>query len=181
MKKQIKTIIGETNMLSKNITQLLNKQINLEFYSSNLYLQMRSWCDANSFEGCARFLQQHADEEMQHMHRLFNYVNEAGSMALIGAIDEPKANYKNIQDIFELTYQHECSITKKINKLVKAASEESDFSTVNFLQWYVAEQHEEEHLFNSITDKIKMIGIDGKGLYFIDKEIGAIADKRAVA
>ncbi len=95
MKKQIKTTIGETNMLSKNITQLLNKQINLEFYSSNLYLQMRSWCDANSFEGCARFFQQHADEEMQHMHRLFNYVNEAGSMALIGAIEEPKANNKN--------------------------------------------------------------------------------------
>ena len=64
--------------------------------------------------------------------------------------------------------------------MVKAASQEADFSTFNFLQWYVAEQHEEEHLFNSITDKIKMIGIEGKGLYFIDKEIGAIADNRAI-
>ena len=115
------------------------------------------------------------------MHRLFGYVNEAGSMALIGAIDEPKFDYKNIEDVFTITYQHECIITKEINKLVRAASEEGDFSTVKFLQWYVAEQHEEEHLFNSITDKIKMIGIDGKGLYFIDKEIGAIADKRVVA
>ncbi len=167
-------------MLSKNMTQLLNKQINLEHYSSNLYLQMRSWCDANSLEGCAKFLQQHAEEEMQHMNRLFNYVNEAGSMALIGAIDEPKSDFKNVQDIFKLTYKHECLITKEINKLVKAASEEADFSTFNFLQWYVAEQHEEEHLFNAITDKIKMIGIEGKGLYFIDKEIGSIADKRAI-
>lgn len=167
-------------MLSKNMTHLLNKQINLEFYSSNLYLQMRSWCDANSLDGCAKFLQQHADEEIQHMHRLFNYVNEAGSMALIGAIDEPKSDFKNVQDIFKMTYKHECLITKEINKLVKAASQEADFSTFNFLQWYVAEQHEEEHLFNSITDKIKMIGIEGKGLYFIDKEIGAIADNRAI-
>ncbi|MCF6205051.1 MAG: non-heme ferritin [Methylococcaceae bacterium] len=167
-------------MLSKSMTQLLNKQINLEFYSSNLYLQMRSWCDANSLVGCARFLQQHADEEIQHMHRLFNYVNEAGSMALIGAIDEPKSDFKNIQEVFKITYKHECLITKEINKLVKAASEEADFSTFNFLQWYVAEQHEEEHLFNSIIDIIKMIGIEGKGLYFIDKEIGAIADKRAI-
>jgi len=162
------------------MTHLLNKQINLEFYSSNLYLQMRSWCDANSLDGCAKFLQQHADEEIQHMHRLFNYVNEAGSMALIGAIDEPKSDFKNVQDIFKMTYKHECLITKEINKLVKAASQEADFSTFNFLQWYVAEQHEEEHLFNSITDKIKMIGIEGKGLYFIDKEIGAIADNRAI-
>ena len=162
------------------MTQLLNKQINLEFYSSNLYLQMRSWCDANSLDGCAKFLQQHADEEIQHMHRLFNYVNEAGSMALIGGIDEPKSNFKNVQEIFKMTYKHECLITKEINKLVKAASEEADFSTFNFLQWYVAEQHEEEHLFNSITDKIKMIGIEGKGLYFIDKEIGDIADKRTI-
>jgi ferritin len=167
-------------MLSKHMTDLLNKQINLEFYSSNLYLQMRSWCDANSLDGCAQFLQQHADEEIQHMHRLFNYVNEAGAMALIGSIDEPKSDYKNIQEVFKLTYKHECLITKEINKLVKAASEESDFSTVNFLQWYVAEQHEEEHLFNSIVNKIKMIGLDGKGLYLIDKEIGAIADKRVV-
>lgn len=165
-------------MLSENMTNLLNKQINLEFYSSNLYLQMRSWCDASSLDGCAQFLQQHADEEIQHMHRLFNYVNEAGAMALIGAIDEPKSDYKTVQEIFKLTYKHECLITKEINKLVKAASEESDFSTVNFLQWYVAEQHEEEHLFNSIVSKIKMIGIEGKGLYLIDKEIGVIADKR---
>lgn len=165
-------------MLSENITNLLNKQINLEFYSSNLYLQMRSWCDANSLDGCARFLQQHADEEMQHMHRLFNYVNEAGSMSLIGAIDEPKSDFESIKDVFQITYEHECLITKQINKLVKAAYDEADFSTFNFLQWYVAEQHEEEHLFSTVLDKIKMIGIEGKGLYFIDQEIGGIADGR---
>ena len=165
-------------MLSTRITDLLNQQINLEFYSSNLYLQMRAWCDSNSLEGCAKFLEQHSEEEMQHMHRLFNYVNEAGSMPLIGVIKEPQTDYKDIQEIFELTYQHECVITKEINKLVNAASKEGDFSTVNFLQWYVSEQHEEEHLFKSITDKINMIGMDGKGLYFIDKEIGAMAEKR---
>ncbi len=165
-------------MISKKLTTLLNKQINLEFYSSNLYLQMRSWCDANSLDGCGRFLQQHADEEMQHMNRLFNYVNEAGSMALIGAIDEPRSDYKNVQEVFEATFEHECQITKEINMLVKAAYDEADFSTFNFLQWYVAEQHEEEHLIGSILDKIKMIGIEGKGLYFIDKEIGGIADNR---
>jgi ferritin len=165
-------------MLNEKLTKLLNKQINLEFYSSNLYLQMRSWCDANSLDGCARFLQQHADEEMQHMHRLFNYVNEAGSMALIGAIEEPRSGYQSILEIFEVTYEHECLITREINKLVKAAYEESEFSMFNFLQWYVAEQHEEEHLFSTILDKIKMIGIEGKGLYFIDQEIGAIADGR---
>ena len=166
-------------MLSEKLAGRLNRQINLEFYSSNLYLQMRSWCDANSLDGCARFLQQHADEEMQHMHRLFNYVNESGSMALIGAIQEPKSDYQSILEVFEATYEHECLITSEINKLVKAAYEEPDFSTFNFLQWYVAEQHEEEHLFNTILDKIKMIGIEGKGLYFIDQEIGAMADSRA--
>ncbi|MFK8068071.1 MAG: non-heme ferritin [Gammaproteobacteria bacterium] len=165
-------------MLSKNLTKLLNRQINLEFYSSNLYLQMRSWCDANSMDGCARFLQQHADEEMQHMHRLFNYVNEAGSMALIGSIDAPKSEYSDIKDVFQATFEHECLITKEINSLVKTAYDSGDFSTFNFLQWYAAEQHEEEHLFGTILDKINMIGIDGKGLYFIDQEIGGIATER---
>lgn len=159
-------------MLSES---MLNNQINLEFYSSNMYLQMSSWAESKGFEGCAAFLSKHADEEMQHMKRLFTYVNEAGGMARVGAIEAPMEEFKSIKDLFQRVYEHECVITKEINGLAHAAFTNQDYSTFNFLQWYVAEQHEEEKLFQTILDKIEIIGEDGKGLFFIDKEIGEMA------
>ena len=151
-------------MLSKALVEHLNKQINLEFYSSNMYLQMSSWCEYKGLEGCANFLQLHAQEEMQHMQRLFTYVNETGAMAILGQIKAPPTEFKSVKDVFKQTYEHECFVTKKINKLADAAMNEKDYSTFNFLQWYVAEQHEEEKLFKSILDRIEIIGTGGQGL-----------------
>lgn len=165
-------------MLSERLVKCLNEQINLEFYSSNLYLQMSSWCDANGYEGCATFLRKHATEEQGHMNRLFDYVNETGAMAIIGQIDAPPIEFNSLAEVFELTYQHECHITKCINELVNVSFEEKDFSTFNFLQWYVSEQHEEEHLFNSILDKVKLIGTEGKALFFLDQEIGRMSTEQ---
>jgi ferritin len=158
-------------MLTKVLVDKLNQQINLEFYSSNLYLQMSSWCEHAGLEGCAEFMHQHAQEEMGHMQRLFNYVNETGAMAVLGQIDAPPTEYESIADVFRKTYEHECLVTSRINELADVAIKETDYSTFNFLQWYVAEQHEEEKLFKSILDKIELIGSDPKNLFFIDQEV----------
>ncbi len=159
-------------MLSKNMVKILNEHVTLEFYSSNLYLQMSAWSDIKGLEGCAAFLGEHAREEMGHMHKLFNYVNETGSMAIIGDIKAPPNDFKSIGELFKKVYEHECFITGKINELVAAAFKEQDFSTFNFLQWYVAEQHEEEYLFMQILDKIRIIGEEGSGVFFIDRAVG---------
>lgn len=161
-------------MLSQAMIDQLNEQINLEFYSSNLYLQMASWCESQGLDGCNRFLRCHAREEMQHMQKLFDYVNETGAMAILGAIDAPPHEFQSVRDVFQATYEHECKVTKKINALAHAAFTGQDYSTFNFLQWYVAEQHEEEKLFKSILDKIDMIGMENKGLYYIDREIARL-------
>jgi len=162
-------------MLSEKMIAQLNDQINLEFYSSNLYLQMSAWCEYKGYEGSAEFLKQHADEEMQHMQRLFTYVNETGNLAKLGTIDAPPTEFESLTNVFQTTLEHEMQITKAINELAHTAFAEHDYSTFNFLQWYVAEQHEEEKTFKSILDKIEIIGEDGRGLYFIDKELGDLA------
>jgi ferritin len=165
-------------MLSKNLVKKLNDHVNLEFYSSNLYLQMSSWCEARGLDGCAAFLRAHAKEEADHMERLFAYVNETGSMALIGEIKAPPTEFESVGELFQKVYDHECTITKEINGLVSAALKEEDYSTFNFLQWYVAEQHEEEHTFKLILDKIAIIGETGTGLFFIDRAVGEMLRKK---
>jgi ferritin len=157
----------------------LNEQINLEFYSSNLYLQMSSWCDYKGFEGCAQFLRLHAQEEMEHMQRLFTYVNETGAMAKLGGIEAPPTEFDSLQDVFQKTYEHEVVVTQAINGLADTAFKEKDYSTFNFLQWYVAEQHEEETLFKGILDKFELVGSDGSALYLIDREIAKLATETA--
>lgn len=161
-------------MLSQAITQKLNEQINLEFYSSNVYLQMSAWCTHKGYEGAAAFLLRHADEEMAHMQKLFTYVNETGSMPLLGKIDGPKNDYSSLQEIFEIILEQEKHVTAKINELVEVTFSEKDYSTFNFLQWYVAEQHEEEKLFSGILDKFNLLGDSGKSLYFIDRDLATL-------
>lgn len=161
-------------MLKNEVLEKLNEQINLEHYSSNLYLAMSSWCKAKGYEGAAKFLAEHSKEELQHMHKLFNYVNETGAQALITSIAAPENDFEDIKEVFEITYKHEKFITEKINTLVDYTLANKDYASFNFLQWYVSEQHEEEALFKGILDKIEIIGLDGRGLHLVDKEIGKL-------
>ena len=162
-------------MLSQNMIDRLNQQINLEIYSSHLYLQMSSWCAYKSLDGCAAFLSQHADEEMMHMRRLFNYLQETGAFAKLSGFQAPPTEFSSLTEMFEQIYEHEQLVTSKISDLVHLANTEPDYATLQFLQWYVAEQHQEEFLFKGILDKIKLIGTEGQGIFFIDREIANMA------
>ncbi|MCV5655860.1 ferritin-like domain-containing protein, partial [Escherichia coli] len=89
--------------------------------------------------------------------------------------EAPKHDFASLGDVFRETYEHEQMITEKINKLAHVAFTSQDYSTFNFLQWYVSEQHEEEKLFKGILDKIELVGEDGKALFFIDKDLAQMA------
>ena len=167
-------------MLSQNMVDKLNQQINMEHNAHNLYLAMSSWCRFKGYDGAADFFYIHCKEEMDHMTRLFDYVIEAGAQAIVGALPKPPSEFESLKDVFEQTYAHEQTVTASINELVDFASDQKDYSTLNFLQWYVGEQHEEEALFNGILDKINLIGMEGMGLYMIDREIKELALQHAV-
>lgn len=171
----------ELTMLIQEMQDRLNKQIRLEFESSNLYLQMSAWCDHHNYQNCAVFFSEHALEERGHMEKLYNYVLETGAYPLLAAIDAPKTDFKSLKEVFDDTLKHEQLITREINELVDYALSSKDFSTFSFLQWYVQEQHEEEKLFSTILGKFTLIGEDAKSLYYIDKEISKMrADTLAV-
>jgi len=162
-------------MLSKKMADKLNKQLNLEFYSANIYLQMCAWADAQGLEGTASFLKKQATEEMEHMMKIFDYINESDHMAIIGKIDSPATNYKSLEDLFKKVYAHEQHVTKKIHEIAELAWKEKDLTTFNFMQWYITEQHEEETQAKGILDKIDLIGNDRRALFLVDRELGSMA------
>jgi len=158
-------------MLKPEMATKLNEQLNLEFFSANLYLQMSAWCSDKGYEGASAFLKTQSLEEMDHMRRLFDYLNDTGTMPVLGAIEAPPTGFSSLAELFQLTYEHEQMITQKINQLAHAAMTSQDYSTFNFLQWYVSEQHEEEKLFKSILDKLSLVNTSNGGLFLIDQDL----------
>lgn len=162
-------------MLSKTIEKALNQQVALEAFSSNQYLAMASWMDRKGFEGTASFLYEQSDEERMHMLKLFHYVNDAGGFALTPALESPVLKFDSYKSTFSLILQQEQKVTNAIHGLVNKSLEEKDYTTHNFLQWYVSEQLEEEALFRTILDKLKIIGDNSAALYMLDRDLKSMA------
>ncbi len=158
-------------MLSKRVEDALNEQIKMEGLSSNFYLAMASWAEQNGYAGVSGFLYKHSDEERFHMLKLVKYMNERDGKVVIPAFEQPRSNYNNVKELFEELYKHEVAVTQSIGELVGVCLEEKDFTTHNFLQWYVSEQLEEEALAKTIIDKIKLMGDDKSTWYHFDRDI----------
>jgi ferritin len=167
-------------MLSPQVSKALNKQIEVEGFSSQYYLSMASWAETQGLNGVSAFLYHHADEERMHMLKLIKFVNERGGHGLVSALKQPPVTYKSVKSVFEEILKHEMKVTEEINQLVDSTLKEKDYSTHNFLQWYVSEQIEEEALARQIVDKLKLIGDDKGGLYFFDRDLEAMAKGMAV-
>lgn len=158
-------------MLSKAIEEALNNQIKIEAESSQIYLAMACWAEVKGLEGVANFMYAQSDEEREHMLKLVKFVNERGGHAKISELSEPHVTFKSFKEMFEKLFEHEVFVSQSINELVHIALQEKDYATHNFLQWYVAEQIEEEAVARTILDKINLIGDDKGGLYLFDRDI----------
>ncbi len=168
-------------MLAKKVQDALNGQIEIEAVSSQYYLAMASWSENQGFEGVSEFLYKHADEERMHMLKLVKFVNERGGEAVIPALPKPEMNFSNMKEVFTYLFEHETKVTNEINGLVHLCLQEKDYSTHNFLQWYVSEQLEEEALARTILDKLQLIGDDKGGLYLFDRDIKSLTATSAAA
>ena len=158
-------------MLSKNIENALNNQVRIEAESSQTYLSMASWAETQGLEGISKFMYAQSDEERTHMLKLVKFINERGGHAQVTELKAPKTSYGTFKEMFEELYKHEIFVSESINELVHISLSEKDYATHNFLQWYVAEQIEEEAQAKLILDKINLIGDDKGGLYLFDRDI----------
>lgn len=156
-------------MLNKKIEKILNEQIEKEGYSSHLYLAMASWAEVNGYAGTSGWLYVQADEERIHMLKLVVYVNDRGGHALIPTIKQPPVDYGNVKELFKAVLEHEQFISESINNIVAECISEKDFTTHNWIQWFVNEQIEEEKSAKEIIDKLTLVG-DGQ-LYQFDRDI----------
>ncbi len=159
-------------MLSKTLQEALNNQVKHEAASSQIYLAMASWCDIQpGLQGVTEFFYQQSEEERQHMLKLVKYINERGGFGIVPALDQPMVTFPSMKKVFDEFVKNEIGVSESINDIVHLALQEKDYATHNFLQWYVAEQIEEERLARTLNEKLEMIGEDKSGLYLFDRDI----------
>ena len=157
--------------MNPRVEEILNRQIQAEASSSQLYLSMASWAEGQGINGTAQFLYLQSDEERMHMLKLIKFVNERGGTAIIPAVEGPKSDFKSLPEVFNALLAHELLVTDMINEIVHVCLEEKDYTTHNFMQWYVAEQLEEEALARDVVDRLNLIGDDKGGLYLFDRDL----------
>lgn len=158
-------------MLSEKLEAALNHQINEEFYSSYLYLSMAGWFEDKNLDGCAHWMQMQAEEEWQHGMKLFRYLVDRGGRVQLKEIKAPPIDWDSPQAAFEAALDHEKFMTRNINVLAELSMNEKDYATNNIMQWYIAEQVEEEASVDDILKKLDMMGNTGPGLFMMDREL----------
>jgi len=170
IKKEKKKI----NMLDKEIITLINEQIWLENNASFYYLDLSIKFDTEGFNGISKFFLDQSNEERTHMLMLVDYLLEKDATPQLPQYNfmEDSEEQFNVLSHFENSLYNERRITESINKIVSKCKELEDYTTENFIQWFVSEQREEEAKFKSIIDDLKIIGEDRVGLYNINKLLG---------
>jgi ferritin len=160
-------------MLNQEVTRLLNEQIIKEFYSAYLYMDMANYYADQSLSGFENWFYVQMQEERDHALLFRQYILNNGEVVKLGVIDAPNKEYKNFRDPLVLAYEHEQFVTASINNIYEAAYKVKDFRTMQFLDWFIKEQGEEEKNADDNIKKYDLFAGDSKGLYMLDNEMKA--------
>lgn len=160
-------------MLDEKVRELLNTQINKEFYSAYLYLDFSNYYMDQGLEGFASWYKVQAQEERDHAMLFMQYLQNNGCKVTLDVIDKPDKELKDFCDPLHAGYEHEQYVTGLIHTIYDAASEVKDFRTMQFLDWFIKEQGEEETNAEGLIKKYNLFGQDPRALYMMDNELGA--------
>ncbi len=159
-------------MINQKITDAFNKQINAETYSAYLYWSMSAALEKMNLPGFASWMRIQAQEEMTHAMKFYTHIIERDGKVELLPIDGPPNEWTGVKVVFEESLNHEQLVTSLINDLVDLTAAEKDHAATMFLQWFVAEQVEEEATAMDVLGKLEIVGNTAGGLYMLDKEMG---------
>ena len=159
--------------MDKKVHELLNQQINKEFYSAYLYLEFSNYFNSIGLDGFANWYMIQAQEERDHAMLFYTYLQNEDQVVTLEAIDKPEKEITCSMDVLKAGLEHEKYVTALINDIYAAAYDVRDFRTMQFLDWFVKEQGEEETNAKDLITKMELFGTDAKGLYMLNQELGA--------
>lgn len=158
-------------MIKEKVQNVLNSQINKEFYSAYLYLAMSAYFDEIGLHGFSHWTKVQAREEIDHGMILFDYIIERDGTVEFDQINPPERDFEKPLQVFEKILEHEKYVTESINCVASMSDDECDLATRHFINWYISEQVEEEANARDVIDKLKLFGDDCTALYHMDQDL----------
>ena len=168
-----KDLMEDSKMMNERVHELLNDQINKEFYSAYLYLDFSNYFKAKGLDGFANWYMIQAQEERDHAMLFYQFLQNEGKKVTLKAIDQPNKELKSDMAVLEAGLEHEKYVTSLIHDIYAEAYAAKDFRTMQFLDWFVKEQGEEETNANDMITKMELFGSDARGLYLLNQELAA--------
>ena len=159
--------------MDKKVSTLLNDQINKEFYSAYLYLDMANFYSRKGLDGFANWYEIQAKEEQDHAMLMYQYLQNNGEVVTLEAIAKPDKTFTTLMDPLKAGLEHEKYVTSLINNIYTAAHDANDYRTIQFLDWFVKEQGEEEKNAMDLITKMELFGDDARSLYMLNSELAA--------
>lgn len=157
--------------MNEKVAALLNDQINKEFYSAYLYLDMANFYSRKGLDGFANWYEIQAKEEQDHAMLMYQYLHNNGEKVTFEAIDRPDKTFETLMDPLKVGLEHERYVTSLINTIYEAAQEAKDFRTTQFLDWFIKEQGEEEKNSMDQITRMELFGDDARSLYMLNSEL----------
>ena len=171
--EQFKTVNYKVIMLSQNLHNALNAQINAELWSAYLYLSMSLDAETKGYKGIANWFYVQFQEEQAHARIFMNYLNSRDAKVTLLPIEEVPATWNSVLDMYKQTLEHEKKVTSLINNLAYIANEDRDFASINRLNWFIDEQVEEEESARDMIATVEAVEDNKYGMYMLDKELAA--------
>lgn len=160
-------------MLNKELVSLLNKQVNMEWYSAYIYLDIHSYYTDQNLNGFANWFYVQTQEERDHAMLFMKYLLNNNERVVLQDIKAPNMPFRDFREPAKAAFEHELKVTESINNIYALAYEQKDFRTMQFLDWFIKEQGEEEKNTEDIVKRYDLFGNDAKGLYLLDSELAA--------
>lgn len=170
----MKDLLRQNSSLTQEMEDILNEQVKKEAVSSAKYLSMASWCERYGYENSAKFLFTQAEDERNHMLRIFHFICDMGGTAVSPETRDVHLEFDNFKEVFETALDQEINNTQSINKMVDTCIKNKDYITHKFLEWFLDEQKEEEYIFRRALELFDIIGEEGTGKFMIDQQIAKI-------
>ena len=170
----MKDLLRIKSLISTEIEALLNQQVKKEALSSSIYLSMASWCNRNGYDFSSDYFFKQSEEERVHQLKFYKYILDMGGNAISPEVTGIKQEYNSFREVFEEALDQEISVTQSIKNIYARCMKEQDFVTMEFLNWFLKEQREEEYKARRALELFEVIGEEGTGRWQIDKHVGQI-------
>jgi ferritin len=163
-------------MLNEKIVQLVNDQVNKEFYSAYLYLEISNFYVEKGLDGFAHWFMEQAIEEKEHALKFMSYLQDNSHSVVLDKIGSPTTKFADLRTPLVAALNHERYVTNEINKIYHEAVALKDYRSQEFLDWFVKEQGEEELNAETLIQKYDLFANEAAGLYALNKELGKRED-----